>query len=265
MNQKFSTYQLSDNTIFFTDTLHKNSPYIATEPRNHESIFLVTNGTMVYEKQGRKTIIKTGQIGYVERGSMDISAAYLCESVSYVASNFSFDNENLFPTLPFNSLCSRGYAYNYEPLFQDALRYYLLKSPGYRSLCNGLLMQIIGLLYNEHETHVDIFKKSNQIEAALLYLTQNYHSADLTISHLADVVAMSEKNFRRIFHEVYGQTPYQFLQKFRIDKAKILLSITTKNISDVAFECGFSDIYSFSHCFKKHTGISPSQYRINVL
>ena len=47
----------------------------------------------------------------------------------------------------------------------------------------------------------------------------------------------------------------------KINKAEILLLYTSKNISDIALQCGFCDIYSFSHCFKKHTGMSPREYR----
>ena len=57
MNNIFN-YQLSDETIVFTDTLKKGSPYIAKTPRNHESIFFVTNGTLLYENGDMKEVIE---------------------------------------------------------------------------------------------------------------------------------------------------------------------------------------------------------------
>ncbi len=43
-------YSLQDNPVIFTDTLKTGSAYVAEKPRNHESIFLVTKGTLLYEK-----------------------------------------------------------------------------------------------------------------------------------------------------------------------------------------------------------------------
>ena len=122
-------------------------------------------------------------------------------------------------------------------------------------------MQIIGCLYNEHNTDVVKSAKMQRIESGIQYLNRHYNSPELKISDLADKVYMSEKHFRRIFFDIYNQTPYVYLQKIRINKAEILLINTSKNISDIALQCGFCDVYSFSHCFKKHTGISPTKYR----
>lgn len=262
MNNAFN-YQLLNDTVIFTDSIKEDLPYISKSPRNHESIFFVTKGNLLYEKGDKKEIIKEGQIGYIERGSIDKSSAYLCDEVSYIAVNFSFDRENtiLQKTLPFKTLCSQGNMYKYYQLFKEALNYYLLKPPGYVTICNGIIMQIIGFLYNDHNTDVLKSKKIHRIKPSIEYLNKHYHSAELEISHLANEVNMSEKNFRRIFYEVYGETPYSFLQKLRINKAEILLLNTSKSISNIALECGFCDIYSFSHCFKKHTGSSPTKYR----
>ena len=100
-----------------------------------------------------------------------------------------------------------------------------------------------------------------RIEKAVDCIKKNYGNAGFKISDLATVMNMSEKHFRRIFLDVYKKTPYLFLQEFRINKAEILLLNTTKSVSDIALQCGFSDVYSFSHSFKKHNGISPSKYR----
>ena len=259
----FLNYQLSDNTVVFTDTLKNGSPYIAHKPRNHESLFFVTKGRALYENEEKREVIDKGQVGYIARGSKDKSSAYLCDDVSYIAVNFAFDKENSSPskTLPFKTLCSRGFVYNYEKLFKDALNHYILKTPGYISICNGIIMQIIGYLYNEHNTDVSKNAKMQRIEAAIQYLNSHFNSPELRISNLPEKVHMSEKQFRRIFYDVYNKTPYEYMQKLRITKAEILLLNTYQNITDIALQCGFCDIYSFSHCFKKHIGVSPNKYR----
>ena len=208
-------------------------------------------------------MIAAGQIGYIPRGSVDCSSAFRCEAVSYIAINFSFDTKSRLPkkTLCFDTLCSLGTAHPYETLFRQGLHHHLSKAPGYQTVCNGIVMQIIGLLYNEHATKSAGSAKQQQIANAIDYLQQNYARADFKISEMAQHVNMSEKHFRRIFWDVYRTGPYAFLQTFRVNRAEILLLNSPKSISDIALECGFCDIYSFSHCFKKHMGVSPSKYR----
>lgn len=106
-----------------------------------------------------------------------------------------------------------------------------------------------------------VFKKIKKIECAVGYIKQNYHRPDLKISDLVVLSGMSDKNLRRIFSEVYHITPHEFLREFRINKAKILLLHTQETITNIALQCGFSDVYSFSHCFKSLIGISPKGYR----
>lgn len=261
MDSVVFNYQLSDNTVVFADTISKSSPYIAFKPRNHESLFFVTKGSLLYEKDECKTVIKQGQVGYIGRGSIDKSSAHNCESVSYIAINFSFDSLELFPSLPFNTLCSQLISTDYENLFVEAYNYFLLKNPGYMAICNGIILKIIGLLYAEHcSTAIDSIK-AKKLSKAIEYLKNNFSDTDLKISYLADLSSLSEKQFRRIFLSTYNKTPYAFLQEFRLNKAQILLKHTQKSISEIAIQCGFSDVYSFSHSFKTYTGFSPAKYR----
>lgn len=259
MNKGIFNYQLGEDTLIFTDTLKNGAPYIAKTPRNHESIFFVTKGTLLYEKEDTKETIQKGQIGYIQKGSIDKSSAYLCDEVSYIVVNFSFDCDS--SVLPFKFLCSYGILYDYEKAFETALSCYDEKKPGYMAICNGILLQIIGNLYNEHMLCDESLQKMKRIENAVEYMKKHYDDADFKIRESADTVSMSEKHFRRLFFDIYKKTPYAFLQEYRIGKAEILLLNTSKSISDIALQCGFSDVYSFSHCFKNHAGISPGKYR----
>jgi len=256
-------YQLFGDTVVFTDTLKKGAPYISAKPRNHESLFFVTKGTLLYERNGETATVREGEVGYIARGCIDQSSAYCCDEVSYIVVNFCFDRINYLPTktLPFETVCSRRYTSIYEKHFKQALNYFHSKAPGYVAICNGIVLQIIGQLYNEYKTTEANFVKMKRIEKAVEYLKQHYGNVDLRIRDLADAVNMSEKHFRRIFFDIYQKTPYLFLQEFRIHNAEILLLNTTKSISEIALQCGFGDIYSLSHSFKKHTGVSPIEYR----
>lgn len=263
MDNGIFNYHISNNTIIFTDTIKKDSPYIAETPRNHESLFFVTNGTLIYDNGKSQATITKGQVGYIARGSVDMSSAYHCDSVSYIAVNFNFaeDETKLFATLPFDTVCSAGIFYNYEKLFKSALRCFREANPGAITATNGIILQIIGYLYNEYIMKGRDIKKIKKIEKLTELLKNHYHNPDFKVSTLAREAEMSEKHFRRLFFDVYNKTPYAYLQEFRISNAEILLTNTSKSVSDIAEQCGFSDVYSFSHCFRRHTGFSPTEYR----
>lgn len=86
----------------------------------------------------------------------------------------------------------------------------------------------------------------------------------LTLEELASVASFSRFHFSRIFHSIVGETPFQFIQRVRIEKAAMLLLTNRKmNISDIATKCGFSDLSVFSRNFKSCFGVSPTSYRAN--
>lgn len=261
-NELFEAVNTND-AVFFRDTLTEEKPYIASLPRNHESLCFVTDGTLYYEKQGKTQLIHTGQIAYIARGSIDTSGAHQCPSVSYIAVNFNFDRHSAEPSqsLPFDTLCCKTPLYQAEELFKTALDEYSSANPGSQIICSGILRQIIGLIYNNHILGKSGKSKIKKIENALKYLKENYSRADLKISTLAQIENMSEKHFRRLFFEIYNKNPYEFLRDYRLTKAKVMLLDSSKQISDIAIDCGFSDVYSFSHCFKSAFGIPPKTYK----
>ena len=252
-----------NDAVFFYDTLTRGKPCIFNKPRNHDSFAFVTNGTLGYEKDGIKAQIKTGQVAYIAKGSKDKSSAYACDSVSYIAVNFNFDKNSYLQDIafPFKTVCSGRNSYQYGKLFQKALDEYSLNLRGSKMICSGILCQIIGLLYNDFSFNNINYKTAGKIESALEYINKNYQRSDLRIAEIAGETGISEKHFRRLFYEVYRKTPHEFLRDFRLNKAELLISNTSKQISEIALQCGFSDVYSFSHCFKNNFGVSPKSLR----
>lgn len=252
---------LTTDVIFFSDSLQKGKPFISNTPRNHDSLFFVTKGDLLYIKDDNQEIVPTGHVGHISKGSIDYSGPWKCDEVSYLAVNFNFGNDLPSPHLPLQTDCSLGTKYPYEKLFRTGLKYYSLKSPGYDTVCNGLAMQIIGHLLQETALPANNHRNAERIMPALEHIQDHFQNPDLEVSHLAALCELSEKQFRRIFTSVLGRTPYAFLQAFRISKAEVMLQNTGKSITEIGLFCGFSDVYSFSHCFKAHNQLSPAAFR----
>ena len=89
--------------------------------------------------------------------------------------------------------------------------------------------------------------------------------SDLSLSQIAAKCGVSDCYFRRLFRQYSGESPMNFRQRLRIERAKqLLLSDEQYTISEVAQELGFSDVYHFSKTFKKYCGESPKKYMQNI-
>lgn len=84
----------------------------------------------------------------------------------------------------------------------------------------------------------------------------------MTLEELAQVAHFSKYHFNRIFHSIVGETPFQFIQRVRIEKAAMMISTRKgESISAIAQQCGITDISVFSRNFRHYFKMSASAYR----
>ena len=95
---------------------------------------------------------------------------------------------------------------------------------------------------------------------ALDFLENNYASNEITNAILARKCKISVVYFRKLFTEVYGISPRQFIIDIRINKAKQLLTDAVLKVSAISEKCGFSNPYHFCRLFKQKVGITPSEF-----
>jgi transcriptional regulator GlxA family with amidase domain len=88
-------------------------------------------------------------------------------------------------------------------------------------------------------------------------------SEELTVDNLAAVVAMSPRNFARVFVRDTKITPAEFIESARLDAARALLEATGDPLKKVAYRCGFSNANQMRQVFVKRLGITAMQYRAN--
>lgn len=86
---------------------------------------------------------------------------------------------------------------------------------------------------------------------------------NLSVDELASLCNLSLSSFKREFAKIYNDSPAQYLKTKKIERAAELLTISDQRISDIAYDCGFSDVSHFSKSFHDKLGVSPSQYRLN--
>ena len=89
----------------------------------------------------------------------------------------------------------------------------------------------------------------------------NMDKADFDISWLAHEAGMSRVQLFRKVKALTDDSPSMFVRAIRLQKAKTLLRTTQLNISEIAYEVGFSDPAFFSRVFREEFGMSPTEYR----
>ena len=102
-----------------------------------------------------------------------------------------------------------------------------------------------------------------RVDAAIDRIETSYAEA-LTVDELARAAGMSRYHFSRAFRARTGSSPYQYLVRTRIKRAAELLRRGRRNVTEAAFEVGFSDLGRFSRAFQRELGVSPSQYKRRV-
>ena len=93
------------------------------------------------------------------------------------------------------------------------------------------------------------------------FLTNNVGNSELKIEELAEAVNLSRSVFYSKLKAKVGMTPVEFLKHIRIQKAEELITKSNESFSQIAYAVGFTDPKYFTKCFKKSTGMTPSEYR----
>jgi transcriptional regulator GlxA family with amidase domain len=85
----------------------------------------------------------------------------------------------------------------------------------------------------------------------------------MTVEGLARIVAMSARNFARVFVRDAGVTPAEFIESARLDAARVLLEAGDEPLKTVAYRCGFGNANHLRQVFLKRLGLTARQYRSN--
>ena len=104
-------------------------------------------------------------------------------------------------------------------------------------------------------------KYTDTIVKAQGYIQKNYADKDISLHSVARAVNISPNHFSTVFSQETGETFISYMTRVRLEQAKALLKTTQMRTSDVGYEVGYNDTHYFSYVFKKHTGMTPKEYR----
>jgi transcriptional regulator GlxA family with amidase domain len=115
---------------------------------------------------------------------------------------------------------------------------------------------------SQFSAYTSLTKEANRPEISQLRTWMMAHpEADLSVPALADRMAMSPRNFSRLFHSEMGEPPAQFAEKVRAEAARCKLEQTIIPVEVIAEECGFGDPERMRRTFQRLYDTSPADYR----
>ncbi len=115
------------------------------------------------------------------------------------------------------------------------------------------------------QSHFSIFQgqkdhADEQIKRAQNFIENNFEER-ISVDRLAEMFALSRRNFVRRFKKATANTPIEYIQRVKIEAAKKSLESSPENVNEVKYSVGYSDNKTFRKTFKKYTGLSPTEYR----
>ena len=99
------------------------------------------------------------------------------------------------------------------------------------------------------------------IAPAVDYIKEHFTENDLSNEKLSGICKISTRYFSELFACHMKQSAKQYILSLRLQLARELLQAENFSVSDVALNCGFQNIYYFSHLFKEKNGLSPMAYK----
>ena len=125
----------------------------------------------------------------------------------------------------------------------------------YKILCSVIMNR------REHLQKEEIKYFKEYMSVAVAYIEEHLNDEELSIVSVVSHVYLNPVYFGRVFKNTFHMTFKQYLLKQRIEKAKQLLKKGEESIGNICNQVGINNPSYFSHVFKQHTGVIPSEYK----
>ncbi|MDE7351283.1 MAG: AraC family transcriptional regulator [Muribaculaceae bacterium] len=247
-------------------------------------IYYVTEGTAAVMSDGEEHLLRPGHMYIIPaftRHSVSCEGRF-CHYYVHVYEEASPAGESIsdsydFPfeiagcdldRILFEALCEHNKAmalkapdpriYDNKTSLIDCVRLNRARPVWDRLESMGIIFQLLGRFVKEAVPKYDA--KDVRIREAISRINSD-SSATIRIDGLARDVCMTADHFIRLFKKEMGCTPARFIIERKMTQAMLMLSAEPLMTKEVAYALGYDNLSYFSRLFKRHTGLTPRQYR----
>jgi transcriptional regulator GlxA family with amidase domain len=115
--------------------------------------------------------------------------------------------------------------------------------------------QLSFTIFQGQKSHED-----EPIKKAQEFIEHNFRDK-ITVDQIASMLALGRRNLERRFKKATANSVIEYMQRVKIEAAKVGLESSRNNVNDVMYDVGYTDPKAFRMTFKKITGLSPVQYK----
>lgn len=227
--------------------------YRSTRPRDWNSVVLITEGTLSYQSSRGNYRFPADTVFVVPYNEWELVKPE-GDNVSYIYADYFCD-----PPASEMEFIHIEHPNEYCELLENLLDVRQTHAPGWQFRCMEMLYALLYRFSRDQAHCSGSDRKHQKIRPAMLKIARDF-AEPLDCAELAERCSVSISSLNRLFRETTGRSPMQYLADTRIEYAKNELTRGTLSISELAVRCGFADIYTFSHAFKRATGTAPSEW-----
>lgn len=123
------------------------------------------------------------------------------------------------------------------------------------------LIESFGMVQDKED--YDSEKQVKAIKDSISFIREHYKEK-LYIRNLSELTGLNEQYFIRFFGSVTGESPLDYINRYRIEQAARLLRDTDTHVYEIAEDCGFHNIGNFIKIFRSFTGETPHKFRKQI-
>ena len=235
--------------------------------RGDYQLLYIAEGDVEFFFDGKRQILSKGAMVLFRPGDVQLYNMYAEDKPETYWVHFTGRKAGAFlehfTSLAGKSVFFVGMSTDYQAVYRQMIRELQLQREGYEEMLQADLKRLF-LFLQRHLIESKTTKSEilDIIERAAQYFNEHY-SEPICIEEYAARNLMTPAWFIRNFKTVMKVSPMQHIIRQRIFNAKMLLTSTDYNISEVAFSVGYDNPLYFSRLFRKYTGQSPTEYRKN--
>ena len=122
----------------------------------------------------------------------------------------------------------------------------------------GIVYQLMARFLKDAQPKTEI--NDDRIQKVLSYIRKNIYKT-IDIDSLAAISCLSKDHFIRLFRKEVNNTPLQYINQKKIEKAQLILITASMPVKNISYLLAYEDHSYFNRLFKKLTGVTPQQYR----